>query len=165
MENSLYQITNGLQILQEKDFEEMTDEEKNKLQEELEGLLIKKSGSVIQFIRNLESNIKAIKEEEARLKEARQYLEKKQSRIEDYVLNCMDKIEAKEIITGSGILKVRSNPLSVEIVNEDVIPNKYKRQVFETKIDKNAIKEDFKATGEMLDGIKYITDKKTLNIK
>lgn len=165
MKNSLYEISNGLQILQEKELEELSEEEKIELQKQLEELLINKSNSIIQFIQNTQSSIDAIKNEENRLKGVRQYLENKQEKFKDYVLNCMEKIKAKEIITGSGILKIRNNPLSVEIVNEDVIPNKYKKQVVETKIDKNLIKEDFKNTGEMIDGIKYITTKKTLNIK
>lgn len=165
MNNSLYEISNGLQILQEKDLEEISEEEKIKIEQQLEELLINKSSSIIQFIQNLNGHITALKNEEARLKEARQYLERKQAKIEEYVLNCMEKIKAKEIITDSGILKTRNNPLSVEITNEDIIPNKYKKQVIETKIDKNAIKSDFKTTGEMIDGVKYITDKKSLNIK
>lgn len=165
MGNSLYEITNALQVLQEKDIDEMTDEEKLELEEKLKELLISKSGSVIKFIQNVQSNIDALKNEEQRLKSVRQYLENKQEKFEEYVIKCMDKIEAKEIITDSGILRTRNNPLSVEIINEDLIPNKYKKQVIETKIDKNAIKDDFKTTGEMIDGIKYVTDKKSLNIK
>ena len=162
---SLYEITNALQVLQEREIEEMTEEEKEQLQEKLKELLIEKSGSVIQFIQNLQSSIDGIKNEEKRLKEARQYLENRQEKFEEYVLKCMENIGAKEIITDNGILKTRNNPLSVEIVDEDKIPSKYKKQVIETKIDKIAIKEDFKNTGEIIDGVAYITDKKSLNIK
>lgn len=163
--NSLYEITNALQVLQEKDIEEMSEEEKAELEQKLEELLIQKSGSVIKFIQNLQSNVDAIKNEEKRLKEARQYLENRQEKFQEYVIKCMDKIEAKEIITDSGILRTRNNPLSVEIEDEDLVPSKYKKQVIETKIDKNAIKSDFKATGEIIDGVRFITDKKSLNIK
>lgn len=163
--NSLYEITNALQVLQEKDIEEMSEEEKAELEQKLEELLVQKSGSVIKFIQNLQSNVDAIKNEEKRLKEARQYLENRQEKFQEYVIKCMDKIEAKEIITNSGILRTRNNPLSVEIEDEDLVPNKYKKQVIETKIDKNAIKSDFKATGEIIDGVRFITDKKSLNIK
>lgn len=165
MKNSLYEITNALQVLQEKDIEEMSEEEKAELEQKLEELLVQKSGSVIKFIQNLQSNVDAIKNEEKRLKEVRQYLENRQGKFQEYVMKCMDKIGAKEIITESGIIRTRNNPLSVEIVDEDKVPNKYKKQVVETKIDKNAIKSDFKATGEMLEGIKYVTNKKSLNIK
>lgn len=165
MSNSLYEITNGLEALQNINIEEMSEEEKTKLEYQLEALLVEKSGSVIQFIQNLSGNITALKAEEQRLKEVREYLENKQEKFEEYVLKCMDKINAKEIMTNSGILKVRNNPLSVIIEDEDKIPNKYKKQVIETKIDKNAIKADFKDTGEMLEGVRYIQDKKTLNIK
>ena len=163
--NSLYEITNGLQILQEKDIEEMSDEERQKLWEELEGLLVQKSGSVIKFIQNLQGSIDAIKNEEKRLKEARQYLENRQKNFQEYVVACMHEIGAKEIITDSGILRTRNNPLSVEIVDEDKVPNKYKKQVVETKIDKNMIKSDFKETGEIIEGVRFITNKKSLNIK
>lgn len=162
---SLYQITNALQVLQEKEIEEMTDEEREQLQDKLKELLIQKSGSVIQFIQNIQSSIDGIKNEEKRLKEARQYLENRQTKFQEYVLKCMENINAKEIITDSGILKVRNNPLSVEVIDEDKIPSKYKKQVMETKIDKIKIKDDFKKTGEIIEGVNYITDKKSLNIK
>lgn len=162
---SLYEITNALQALQEKDIGEMSDEEKLKLEQELTKMLTEKSGAVIKFIQNVQSNIDAIKNEEKRLKEVRQYLENKQEGFKEYVIKCMDKIETKEIITDSGILKTRNNPLSVEIEDEDKVPNKYKKQIIETKIDKNLIKDDFKSTGEMIGGVKYITDKKSLTIK
>jgi hypothetical protein len=165
MGNSLYEITNALQVLQEKDIDEMSEEEKIELQKGLEELLLKKSGSVIQFMQNIQSNIDALKSEEQRLKSVRQYLENRQEKFQDYVMNCMNKIEAKEIITDSGILKIRNNPLSVEILDEDLIPNKFKKQIVETKVDKNAIKDEFKKTGEVLDGVRYVTDKKSLNIK
>lgn len=162
---SLYQITNALQVLQEKEIEEMTDEEREQLQDKLKELLIQKSGSVIQFIQNIQSSIDGIKNEEKRLKEARQYLENRQTKFQEYVLKCMENINTKEIITDSGILKVRNNPLSVEVIDEDKIPSKYKKQVMETKIDKIKIKDDFKKTGEIIEGVNYITDKKSLNIK
>lgn len=163
--SSLYEITNALQVLQEKEIDELSEEERANLEVQLQQLLISKSGSVIQFIQNLQSNIEALKNEEKRLKEARQYLENREEKFKEYVVKCMDQIDQKEIITDSGILRTRNNPLSVEITNEDLVPNKYKKQVIEVKIDKNKIKEDFKETGEMLDGVEYITTKKSLNIK
>lgn len=163
--SSLYEITNALQILQEKEIDELSEEERASLEVQLQQLLISKSGSVIQFIQNLQANIEALKNEEKRLKETRQYLENRQEKFKEYVVKCMDQIDQKEIITDSGILRTRNNPLSVEITNEDLVPNKYKKQVIEVKIDKNKIKEDFKETGEMIDGVEYITTKKSLNIK
>lgn len=163
--SSLYEITNALQVLQEKEIDELSEEERASLEVQLQQLLISKSGSVIQFIQNLQANIEALKNEEKRLKETRQYLENRQEKFKEYVVKCMDQIDQKEIITDSGILRTRNNPLSVEITNEDLVPNKYKKQVIEVKIDKNKIKEDFKETGEMIDGVEYITTKKSLNIK
>ena len=50
-------------------------------------------------------------------------------------------METTKIETPRGNIIIQKNPMSVEIVNEEIIPNKYKKQVVETKIDKEAMKK------------------------
>lgn len=62
---SLYNITNAFPALMES--EEITEEDKNKIKEELTMLLQQKSQNVIGYVRNNELTIEAMKEEEDRI--------------------------------------------------------------------------------------------------
>lgn len=59
---SLYEITSGFPALMEN--EEITQEEKEKIQEELTVLLQQKSQNIIGYTKNIELTISAMKEEE-----------------------------------------------------------------------------------------------------
>ena len=59
---SLYEITNAFPALMES--EEITEEEKNKIEEELTMLLQQKSQNIIGYTKNIELTINAMKEEE-----------------------------------------------------------------------------------------------------
>lgn len=145
--------------------EELTDEEKAKTLEILTDLLTQKSTDVIGLEKNIEWTIEAMKQEEERIKANRKALENKLERYKAYIESCMNKLETTKIETPRGTISIQKNPMSVEIVNEDIIPNKYKKQVVETKIDKEAIKRDFKNSGELIEGVKFITDKTSVRFK
>lgn len=163
MELSLYNITSAFPKLME--CEELTDEERKQLKEELQQLLVKKSGNIIGYTKNIELTINAIKEEEKRLYDNRKALENQLEKFKIYVKECMQNSNIDKITTELGTLYVAKNPVSVEIVNEDIIPKQYKKQIVETKIDKKAIIADFKSTGELIDGVVFHTDEKGLRIK
>ena len=55
--------------------------------------------------------------------------------------------------------------MSVEIENEDEIPSEFKQEIVTTKIDKTAIKNHFKETGEIVAGTRIVNDKTSLRIK
>ena len=164
MENlSLYQITNAFPILMES--EEITEEEKKKIEEELTVLLQQKSQNIIAYIRNNELTIKAMKEEEERLAKARKILENRDNKFKGYVKECMETNEIKKIETNLGSLTIAKSPISVEITNEEKIPKKFKQEVVTVKIDKKAITDNFKTTGELIDGVVIHTDNTNLRIK
>ena len=64
---SLYEITNAFPVLMEN--EEITEEDKNKVKEELTLLLQQKSQNIIGYARNIELTIEAMKNEEKRISE------------------------------------------------------------------------------------------------
>ena len=160
---SLYNITNGFVQLMAN--EEMTEEEKELIKKELTELLQEKSENIIGFTKNLELTIEAMKTEEKRIAENRKSLEVKMEKFKEYVKECMEKMEDTKIETTLGTLSVAKNPISVEILDEDKIPNKYKTQVITTKVDKKAIADEFKTTGELIEGVNIITTKTSLRIK
>lgn len=162
-EFSLYQITGAFPMIMEN--EEMTLEDKQKIEEELTLLLQQKSQNTIGYIRNIELTIEAIKTEEKRFSEKRKTLENKLEKFKGYVKECMENNGFSKIDTGLGSLTIAKNPMSVEIENENEIPAEFKQEIVTTKIDKTAIKNHFKETGEIIPGTIIVDDKTSLRIK
>lgn len=160
---SLYDITNAFPKIMEN--EEMTEEDKKKVEEELTLLLQQKSQNIIGYTKNIELTINAMKEEEDRIATNRKILENKLSRFKDYVKECMENNGFTKIETGLGTLSIAKSPVSVEIVNEDEIPSEFKLEVVTLKVDKTKIKNNFKETGEIPAGVNIITTNTNLRIK
>lgn len=160
---SLYKITNAFPILMEQ--EEITEENKKKIKEELTILLQQKSQNIIGYTRNIELTINAMKEEEKRISENRKVLENKMSRFKDYVKECMERNGITKIETELGTLSLVKSPASVEVINEEEVPEEFKQQVITIKIDKARIKNHFKETGEIPEGTNIVTTNTNLRIK
>ena len=164
MENlSLYQITNAFPALMES--EEITEENKKQINEELTVLLQQKSQNVIGYVRNNELTIEAIKTEEKRISDMRKALENRNNKFKEYVKECMENSGFTKIDTGLGSLTIAKSPISVEIENEDEVPSEFKQEVVTVKVDKKAIADNFKATGEVPNGVIIHTDNTNLRIK
>ena len=162
-EFSLYQITNAFPQLIAN--EEITDEDKAKIKEELTLLLQQKSQNIIGYSKNLELTIEAMKNEEKRISEQRKVLENRVLKYKKYVKECMEKNGITKIETTLGTISIAKNPISVEIVNEDEIPSEYKQDVVTTKVDKKAIADNFRDTGEIIPGVNINTQNTSLRIK
>lgn len=106
-----------------------------------------------------------MKAEEKRLSDIRKQGEIKLEKFYQYVKENMEKLGLVEIPTELGSLKITKNPMSVEIENEDEIPSEFKQEVITIKIDKTAIKNHFKETGEIVAGTRIINDKTSLRVK
>lgn len=160
---SLYKITSAFPMLLEQ--EEMSEEDKKKVQEELTKLLQQKSQNIIGYTKNIELTIMAMKEEEKRIADNRKILENRVTRFKQYVKECMENSGVTKIETELGTLSVAKSPISVEVTNEDEIPNKYKTEITTIKVDKTKIKSDFKETGEIPEGVNIYTNNTNLRIK
>lgn len=160
---SLYEITNAFPALMEN--EGITEEDKAKIEEELTMLLQQKSQNIIGYTKNIELTINAMKEEEDRIASNRKSLENKLTRFKQYVKECMENNGIAKIETGLGTLSIAKSPASVEIVNEEAIPSEFKQEIVTVKIDKTKIKNNFKETGEIPDGVNIITTNTSLRIK
>lgn len=160
---SLYNITSAFPMIMEQ--EEMAPELKEELERELTVLLHEKSQNIIGYTRNIELTIEAMKTEEKRLSDKRKLLENTLERFKEYVKNCMEQGGITKVDTGLGTLTIAKNPMSVEVENENEVPAEFKQEVVTVKVDKTAIKNHFKETGEVLPGIKIVDDKTTLRIK
>lgn len=160
---SLYDVTSAFPKLME--CEEITPENKQEIYEELTLLLQKKSQNIIGYARNIELLIEAKKTEEKRMAESRKADERKLENFIKYVKECMENAGFTKIETGLGNLTIAKNPISIEIENEDEIPAEFKEEIVTTKINKTAIKNHFKETGEIPNGVRVNTQNTSLRIK
>lgn len=160
---SLHEITGAFPALMEN--EEITDEVKQQINEELKVLLQQKSQNIIGYTRNLELTIEAKKTEEKRIAESRKADEKRLEKFKEYVKDCMEQNGIMKVETSIGSMTIAKNPISVEIENEDEIPSEFKQEIITTKIDKMAIKNHFKETGEIVNGVNILTNNTSLRIK
>lgn len=167
MENmKLYQITNGfMKLLDEKQTEEMTPEEIQKIGEELSIALQQKSSNIIAYYQEQNALLNAIDEQIRRLQDYKKSTKNKIDNYKDYVKNNMNILGIDKIQTELGTISIANSPLSVEIVDVDKIPDEYKKVVTEINVDKNKIKDNFKSTGEVVDGVMIITNSTYLKIK
>lgn len=163
---TLYNITNKfVEIMDKAQQGELTEEEYNQLGNELALELQKKSSSIIGYTQNEESLIEAIDVQIKRLTEFKKSKQNNLDRFKQYVKENMERLNITKLETELGTLSIAKNPLSVEIENEDEIPSEFKQEVVTIKIDKTAIKNHFKETGEIVAGTQIIDNKTSLRIK
>lgn len=163
---SLYNITNRFVELMDKAQDGgLTEEEYNELENELALELQNKSANIIGYVKNSEYLLDSIKAEEKRLADMRKAGEVKLEKFKQYVKENMERLGLDKIPTELGSLAIAKNPMSVEIENEDEIPSEFKQEVVTVKIDKTAIKNHFKETGEIVSGTRIVDNKTSLRIK
>jgi hypothetical protein len=74
-------------------------------------------------------------------------------RLKTYALSCMGSLGIERLETGTHTLSVRTNPPSVQVVDETAVPNEFVRTVITTSVDKRAILAHVKQTGELVPGV------------
>lgn len=164
MENlKLYEITNGFMALNDND--ELSDDEKQELGLQLCDALQNKSSNIIAYYQQEQTLLSGIDAEIKRLQEYKKATQNKIDRYKFYVKSNMELLGIDKIETELGKISIAKSPLSVEIVDAEQIPNEYKTIVTEVKVDKTKIKDNFKSTGEVIPGVKIITDNTNLRIK
>lgn len=145
--------------------DELTEEQRKELSVELKQELSAKSTNIIAYVVDSESLLERIKQEEERLANLRKVGENKLAKFKEYVQENMKTLGIEKIQTELGTLTIAKNPMSIEVVDENLVPAEFKREKITTSVDKTAIKNHFLATGELIDGIKVVNDKTTLRIK
>lgn len=163
---SLFNITNNfLELMNKVEEGEITEEEYNKLGQELARELQNKSSNIIGYIQNETILVEAIDTQIKRLQELKKSKQNNLENFKKYVKENMERLNLPKVETELGILSIAKSPISVEIIDEDKIPNEYKDIVQTVKIDKTKIKNNFKETGEIPEGVKIQTENTYLKIK
>ena len=162
----LYKITAEFQSLIA-DFDGNSDDE---FIDKLNGLnadFMSKANDCINYALNLKSDAMTIKAHCDELTVKRKSMWDRAERLLDYVLRNMQAVGVSEIKDRGGLYaaKIAKNPPSVEVLNADEISNEFVKVEQVSSIDKKAILQHFKATGEIVAGVEIITDKQRLSIK
>ena len=155
-ELSLYQIKNGFMELNNAD--DISEEDKIKINEQLNIALKEKSSDIICYHFQNKDLIEQVDNEIKRLQAFKKFLLNRDERYNNYVLQNMQELGIEKIETKVGSVRVAKSPLSVEIIDEKKIPTDFLEIEMVQKVNKNKIKEEFKKTGEVLDGVKYNTN-------
>ena len=162
-ELKLYQITDG--FMQLNDNEELTEEDKKQIEEQLTQALTKKSTNIVGYYQERKSLVEAIDVQIKRLQDFKKQETNKLDRYKDYVKSNMEVLGIEKIETPVGTISLAKSPLSIDILDEEVIPSEYKEVVTSIKVDKKAIADNFKSTGEVIPGVKINFDNRYLKIK
>jgi DNA repair exonuclease SbcCD ATPase subunit len=118
--------------------------------EALQDAIEDKAENIAKLIKNLEADAKIIKEEEKRLAERRQSIEKKIERLKQYLQEQLEVAGLQKVKRPTITVAIQNNPPSVEIADEKLIPSEFMIPQ-PAKVDKRAILERLK-NGEEIPG-------------
>lgn len=129
------------------------------LEQELDGLAGKiqlKAGAIVGLIRQFEAYADMRKMESQRMAALAISDARKAERLRDYLLRNMQAVGAERIDTQAFRVTLRQNPPSVQVLEEQLVPEEFLRTVTTTSVDKRAIMDAYKATGEIPDGVDIV---------
>jgi len=152
---SLYELKNDylrlLELEEEVDLEAFQDALDNLTDE-----INTKAESIAAVLKQMEADVKMLKDEETRLKNRRIAIENNHKRLKEYLKNELEVMEIDKVKTPKFTITVRNNPVKVVIKDEDLIPVDYK--VPKYSIDKKTLKEAL-LNGEEIKGAELIQEK------
>lgn len=144
---TLYEINTALMALIDDETGEITDFDKFS---ELEMTLAEKRENILLWIKNLNADAKAIREEEKTLAERRKVIENKAENLRKYIES---DLAGEKFKTARVSVSYRKST-AVNVLDLSAIPAEYLR-VKEPEADKTAIKEALK-NGEVIEGVELV---------
>lgn len=148
--SSLFDISQRyVNILELCENPEITPEMLEESLQSMEGELNDKLENIVAFIRSLEGDVAVIDNEVARLQARKKTINNKISSLKAYMEDCLRMLDLKRVKTSLNTISIQNNPPSVNIVNEDLIPNEFKSVEQVVKIDKKAILKAIKENKEI----------------
>jgi hypothetical protein len=104
-----------------------------------------KSIAVASYIKNLDAERKAIEDAKKSMAEREKSLERRVEWLTNYLQSNMERCGISEIKSPYFGIKLRKCPISVDVQDEKIIPNDYKKTKEIVSIDKLKIKEEILA--------------------
>jgi len=142
---NLYKIANEYQEVLSKTFDPETGEVNENaiaLLDIAKGEVKEKGIAVASYIKNLEAERNAIENAKKEMAEREKRLDNRLTYLSDYLKSNMERCGINEISCPYFIVKIKKCPLSVDILNEDEIPDNYKKVKSVTSLDKIKLKEE-----------------------
>lgn len=154
--STLYELTNDLKDIEkalEVEVLEQSQECIKGLIDILEKQIQNKGENIIKLVKNKEAIVSSRKEEIKRLQELNKKDEKEIADLKQYTKECIERAGKKRVETVLGNLTVRKAQPVVKVLDATKLPADYLVQKTTINADKVKIKEHFKETGEILDGV------------
>lgn len=145
----LYELTNAYQEVLEL-IEEGNEEYLDTL-ESIKEDIEQKAENTAKVLKTIEAQIEVIRQEEKRLANRRKELENSVTRIKQYLENNLREVGMKKIKGNIFTISIQKNPPSVEVINENLIPEKY-MMIKPPEPNKKEILNALK-NGEQIDGV------------
>lgn len=154
MNNDIIPVDDNLQEWIDSEFE--VDGERGAPIEEYVGGGADVVPSVVNAVRYLKMKIELCKQEKRRVDHIKSVLENKLKRAEDWIRFNMQAADLKRVEFGTIRVTLRKPSYQVHIVDEDAVPAQYKENRIEVYVNKKAILDDVKRTGEIPDGVDIV---------
>lgn len=145
---NLYQLSNEYQMLLDQSFDIETGEVNETALQCLDKVAddIKNKGiAIASYIQNIEAEEMAIDAAIDRMVARRNQLIKKSKSLVDYLQSNMERCGINEISCPYFVIKLKKCPYSVDVINEEEIPNEYKKSKQVISLDKVKLKEEMQA--------------------
>lgn len=124
--------------------------------EEVSAALAQKLDRAAWAVRDLDRLAAARKEEADKLREQSKRIESAAERLKALMLLAMQQTGQQRVETPRYTLRIQKNPPRVDVLEEQLVPGEFKRIVVTTTVDKRAILERVKQTGEVIDGVEIV---------
>lgn len=154
--STLYEMTEDMKQLDEIltiGTDEKTEGYIKSLVSALENEIENKAENIIKVVKNKEAIVSSRKEEIKRLQELNKRDEKEIADLKRYTKECIERAGKKRVETVLGNLTVRKAQPVVKVLDATKLPADYLIEKTTINADKVKIKEHFKETGEILDGV------------
>lgn len=129
--------------------------------ESLEDAIEDKAEKMAYVMQEIDGDIKLLGDEIKRLQGRKKSLESNLKRMKDYLLDELEKLDKPKVKTARFTIYTQNNPESIEIENEELIPDRYKIPKY--TIDRKGIKESLR-NGQAIEGVR-LTQTKGVRIK
>ena len=115
--------------------------------DDIAGLLTQKADNIIALVQQFEGMSALRKQEADRMRELAAADQRNADRLRDYLLRHMREPGSEKIDTARFKISVRTNPPSVSLLEQMLVPEEFMRTVTTVSVDKRAVLEHFKSTG------------------
>lgn len=113
--------------------------------------------SCAAVVKNLTAEADACQEEARRLSQKATVISNRIDALKGYMKRNMEYLDKKSVTAGIFKVRIQKSPMSVKIIDEDSVPEKYKWEFKETRFRKKSIADHVKATGEIPPGVNIPT--------